>query len=104
MKFIVLLALGLTAVFAAPQQSSRDATIVKYEADNDGFSGYKFNFETSDGVSRSETGELKNAGTDNEALVMRGTISWIGADGTPYTIEFIADENGFQPKGAHFPK
>ncbi|KAF7269296.1 endocuticle structural protein SgAbd-6-like [Rhynchophorus ferrugineus] len=104
MKQIVFLMIGLTAVLAAPQQNPKDATIVKYESDNDGISGYKFNFETSDGVSRSETGELKNPGTDNEALVVRGTISWTGADGTKYSIDFVADENGFQPTGAHLPK
>lgn len=60
-------------------------------------------FETSDGVSRSEQGELRNAGTENESIAVRGTITWIGADGTPYKIDFIADENGFQPQGAHLP-
>lgn len=63
-----------------------------------------FRYETSDGVSRSEQAELKNAGTENEALVVRGQISWIGADGQQYTISFIADEDGFRPEGAHLPK
>lgn len=63
-----------------------------------------FSFDTSDGVSRQEEGVLKNPGTENEALSVRGTISWVAADGQTYTIDFIADENGFQPRGAHLPK
>ncbi|XP_060517227.1 endocuticle structural protein SgAbd-6-like [Cylas formicarius] len=104
MKVIAALSTLIVLASSAPQQSSRDATILKYESNNIGVDGYNFAFETSDGMSRSETGELKNAGTDNEFIAVRGTISWIGLDGTPYSIEFIADENGFQPKGAHLPK
>lgn len=63
-----------------------------------------FSYETSDGVSRSEQAELKNAGTENEALVVRGTISWVGDDGQQYTINFIADEEGYRAEGAHLPK
>lgn len=63
-----------------------------------------YSFETSDGVSRSEQAELKNIGTEQEALSVRGSISWIAADGETYTLNFLADENGFQPEGAHIPK
>lgn len=63
-----------------------------------------YSYETSDGVSRTEEAEVKNAGTENETLVVRGTISWYAPDGQQYTITFIADENGFQPTGDHLPK
>lgn len=63
-----------------------------------------FSYETSDGVSRSEQAQLKNVGTENEALSVRGTVSWVGADGQQYTLNYVADENGFQPEGAHLPK
>lgn len=61
-------------------------------------------FETSDGISRQEEAELKNAGTENEAISVRGSYSWVAPDGQTYTINFIADENGYQPEGAHLPK
>lgn len=63
-----------------------------------------FRFDTSDGTSRTEEAQLQNIGTENEALVVRGSITWIGDDGQQYTLTFIADENGFRPEGAHLPK
>lgn len=62
-----------------------------------------FSFETSDGVSRSEEGVLKNVGTDDEAIEVRGSYTHTGPDGVVYTVNYVADENGFQPEGAHLP-
>lgn len=82
----------------------------------------KCSYETSDGISRSEEAEVKNQGTENETLVVRGTVSWVAPDGVRYTISFVSDENGekevlweegwfkyfyflgFQPTGDHLPK
>jgi pectate lyase len=36
-----------------------------------------FRYETSDGTKREEEAQLKNPGTENEAIVVRGTISWV---------------------------
>lgn len=62
-----------------------------------------FSFETSDGVSKSETGEVKNAGTDEEFIAVRGTISWTDNDGQVFTLNYVADDTGFHPEGAHLP-
>lgn len=62
-----------------------------------------FRFETSDGVSRKETATVKNLGTKEEAISVEGSVSWVGPDGVHYTLNYLADENGFQPEGKHLP-
>lgn len=60
--------------------------------------------ETSDGKSHQEEGQLKDIGTDHEAIVVRGSFSYVGDDGQQYTVTYLADENGFQPEGEHLPR
>ncbi|CAO1320238.1 unnamed protein product [Diamesa hyperborea] len=103
MKSFIILAVCIAVAIAAPLDDSKDAQILKYENDNIGIGGYKFAYETSDGVSRQEEAELKNAGSENEAISVRGSYSWTAPDGQVYTVNYIADENGFQPEGAHLP-
>ncbi|XP_063701189.1 endocuticle structural protein SgAbd-6-like [Culicoides brevitarsis] len=104
MKFAIVLVAVLAVAIAKPVDDSKDAVILKYENDNIGIDGYRFAYETSDGVSRSEEAQLKNVGTENEAMAVRGTVTWVAADGQTYTLNYIADENGFQPEGAHLPR
>lgn len=63
-----------------------------------------FSYETSNGISQQEQGEIVNVGTEHEAVVVRGSYQYVGPDGVTYTVTYIADENGFQPQGLHLPK
>ncbi|XP_037940106.1 endocuticle structural protein SgAbd-6-like [Teleopsis dalmanni] len=101
---IVLVIFGLVAIaYTAPLDEPSKATILRYDNENIGVDGYNFGFETSDGVTRQEEAQLKNAGTENEAISVRGSVSWVAPDGQTYTLNYIADENGFQPQGDHLP-
>lgn len=68
------------------------------------FSCSLIRYETSNGISRQEQAELKNAGTDQEALNVKGSVTWTAPDGQVFTLNFVADENGYRPEGAHIPK
>lgn len=57
-------------------------------------------FRTSDGIVRQEQGQLKNAGTENEAIEVRGSFTYKDDLGAEHTINFLADENGYQPQVA----
>ncbi|XP_019876741.1 flexible cuticle protein 12-like [Aethina tumida] len=103
MKLIVLFALAAVAL-AAPQGQDKDATIIKSELENIGTDGFNWAYETSNGIAAQEQGQLNNAGTDNEAIAVRGSFKFVGPDGVTYEVTYVADENGFQPQGAHLPK
>ncbi|XP_013110224.1 endocuticle structural protein SgAbd-6-like isoform X1 [Stomoxys calcitrans] len=98
-----IVSMVLACAWAAPQ-GNKDVEIVEQTNENIGIDGYKFSYTLSDGTTRTEEGTVINAGTENESLSVKGTISWVAPDGQTYTINFVADENGFQPEGAHIPK
>lgn len=65
---------------------------------------YRSSYETGNGISAQEQGQLKNAGQkDAEAEEVQGGFSYTAPDGTPIQLSYIANENGFQPQGAHLP-
>ncbi|XP_072940653.1 uncharacterized protein [Epargyreus clarus] len=96
MKLFVALAF-LAAVSAAPQ-NPQDVQILRYDLNNAGLDSYSFAWELSDGSKHEEQGQLRNQGTDNEAIAVQGQYGWVGPDGVTYTVTYIADENGFQPQ------
>lgn len=50
-----------------------------------------------------EQGQLKNAGSEGEASEVQGSAQWTAPDGTPISISYVANEDGFQPQGDHLP-
>lgn len=102
MKFAVVVLALFVAVSAAPAgKDTSDVTVLNRSFSNDG-NAYKFGFEQSDGQKREETGEIKVIDKES-GIVMRGSYSFVADDGQTYTVTYIADENGFQPEGAHIP-
>ncbi|KAH8274302.1 hypothetical protein KR026_007796, partial [Drosophila bipectinata] len=100
MKFAIVLFALFAVAIAAPSQ---DVEVLKYDSDNIGVDGYSWALETSDGTSKQEAGHLINTGTEKEAIAVKGSFSFVADDGQTYTVNYIADENGFQPQGAHLP-
>ncbi|KXJ75280.1 hypothetical protein RP20_CCG012033 [Aedes albopictus] len=102
MKFTVVFAAVLAVALAAPVED-RDAQVLQYENDNQGLEGYNFKYDTSNGIQRVEQAQLKSFGEDVSALVVRGSYSYVAPDGQTYTVNYVADENGFQPEAPHLP-
>ncbi|ETN65342.1 cuticular protein 81, RR-1 family [Anopheles darlingi] len=103
MKFITVFAV-LIAVAAAQIRPLGPLPLrnpAVYEPNPDG--SYIYSYETSNGIRAEQRGFLKNPGTPGEAQVMQGSYSYTGPDGVVYTINYIADENGYRAEGAHIP-
>ncbi|XP_011212856.3 larval cuticle protein 65Ab1-like [Bactrocera dorsalis] len=98
MKAAIIFACLLAVAFARP-----DVSIVRQDADVQP-EGYNFDVETSDGTQHASSGVLQNVGSDHEAIAVKGSYSWVDEKtGEKFTLTYIADENGFQPQGAHLP-
>ncbi|XP_052846293.1 larval cuticle protein 65Ag1-like [Drosophila gunungcola] len=99
MKFLIVFVALFALALAAPAE---EVSILKSESDV-GPDSYKYIYETSNGISAAEQGVLHKAGTENEAISVQGSYKFVGDDGVTYEVSYIADENGFQPQGAHLP-
>ncbi|XP_060651613.1 uncharacterized protein LOC132788298 [Drosophila nasuta] len=101
--FAVCALLFASLINAAPVSSDGEATVVRNDFDNIGTDGYKYGYETSNGISAQQEGQVVNAGAENESISVRGQFQFTGNDGVVYSVSYVADENGFQPQGAHLP-
>ncbi|XP_072941020.1 uncharacterized protein [Epargyreus clarus] len=59
--------------------------------------GYKFEFKTSDGVSRKEEAQLITVG-EHQGIGVKGSYSYIAPDGQEYIVNFTADDKGYRPE------
>ncbi|XP_075162368.1 larval cuticle protein 65Ag1-like [Haematobia irritans] len=98
MKFIIVFVALFTIALAAPA----DVEIVKSESEV-GPESFQYAYETSDGTNAQASGQLKNVGSEQEGIAVTGSFSFVADDGQTYTVNYVADENGFQPQGAHLP-
>ncbi|XP_037299422.1 endocuticle structural protein SgAbd-6-like [Manduca sexta] len=103
MKLVALLLFCLVATVLTspiPSQYSdpENVQVLIYENEYIGPGKHRYSFEQSDGTQQEQEGKLKNAGTENEIYVVRGSFSWVAPDGEEYTVHYVADENGYQPE------
>lgn len=73
-----------------------------YEVNSDG--SFVNNYETEDGTIVQQRGLIKNLGDEEkQALEIRGSYQYVGDDGYVYKVNYVANEDGFQPEGDHLP-
>lgn len=72
------------------------------ELSHDG--SFAYGYTTGDGQQAQAQGFIKNLGNkDLEAQVVQGGYSYTSPDGTPISVKYLADENGFRAEGLHLP-
>ncbi|EDW72932.1 uncharacterized protein Dwil_GK16918 [Drosophila willistoni] len=103
MKFVIVFVALFALAYAAPGNIDGDAQTLLYKSDV-GPEVWNSAYETSNGIKADEDGKAINVGTDHESIVVHGSYSFVADDGKTYSVNYIADENGFQPQGEHLPK
>ncbi|XP_047991040.1 larval cuticle protein LCP-17-like [Leguminivora glycinivorella] len=104
MKFLVAIALAVACVHADVAHlkgSDVDAQILKFDSDVQPES-YHYGYETSNGISAQEAGQLKVVSKDEASIAVQGQYQYQSPEG-PIQLTYVADENGYQPQGAHLP-
>merc|ERR1711973_905942 len=98
MKLVILFAL-LAVAAAAPQQAVLRSSEARMNPDG----SYKFSYEIDDGTRVVESGGQKQITVVDSGTVSRGQYTFV-SEGVRYTVDWVADENGFVAKGDHLPR
>ncbi|CAG4937432.1 endocuticle structural glycoprotein SgAbd-8-like [Colias croceus] len=101
MKSVVLFALFVGVAIAAPQAPTEPIPILRQDSQINGDGSYQYSFETGNGISADQKGDLKKVG-DVEALEVQGQFQYPGENGN-IQLTYTADENGYHPQGDHLP-
>ncbi|KAF2893046.1 hypothetical protein ILUMI_13129 [Ignelater luminosus] len=65
---------------------------------------YQWNYETENGIAAEEQGHLQQSAASKEAgTAAQGSYHYTAPDGTPVAVQYVADENGFQPQSNVLP-
>ncbi|XP_071440070.1 uncharacterized protein [Hetaerina americana] len=105
MTLIIFVAVAVAAVSSMPQFATHGVIpVLQRDEVSDDRGQFSLRYVSGDGTSVSEHGQLKPTpdGTDY-VLVKQGGYTFTTPEGRTFTIEYIADENGFQPKGDAIP-
>ncbi|XP_060862310.1 endocuticle structural glycoprotein SgAbd-4-like [Metopolophium dirhodum] len=98
---LLLAVVAVSAYPASLNPESRAAILVQDSAPNSDGS-FKNNFQTENGIKQESVGYLK-AGAEGPVAVFQGAVAYVAPDGQTIQTGYIADENGYQPYGAHLP-
>ncbi|GLV39284.1 Cuticular protein 49Aa [Carabus blaptoides fortunei] len=103
MKVAIALLAVIAAASAAQLSGNEPIPILRQHSEVNFDGSYVSAFETGNGITADEQGVLKNAGSDAEAQSVNGQVQYTAPDGQVIRLQYIADENGFQPQGDHLP-
>ncbi|XP_037083506.1 larval cuticle protein 1-like [Pollicipes pollicipes] len=112
MKLLVIAALLAVAV-ARPQEAEydptaelREAGIIRMEMSQNEDGSFQYGYETTDPASQDVSGQNKIINSE-PGIVMQGTYSFVAKDengnDVSVTVNWTADENGFQAQGDSIP-
>ncbi|CRL02997.1 CLUMA_CG016547, isoform A [Clunio marinus] len=97
MKFLFAFATVIAIALASPQWYDEVASSIS----SIGMEGYKFASKISDEKTRPLNSKVQNVGTDKEAMVFRGSYTFIDEDDQKYIVTYIVNKDGLQTSDPH---
>ncbi|CAG4940767.1 unnamed protein product [Parnassius apollo] len=89
--------------YACGSVSDQQANTIRSNFDHDSQGGYKYGFETDNGITAQADGKITFLNKDETAHQVQGSISYVSPEGQNIVITYVADENGYQPKSDSLP-
>ncbi|XP_071516032.1 cuticle protein AM/CP1114-like [Panulirus ornatus] len=99
MKIVILAVLAAVVVAEYASHESDEVPILRDDRTQDDNGAYAYSVETGDGIHLSQSGSPGLEG----AIVNAGEYSYTAPDGTPVRVQYVADENGYQPESDLLP-
>merc|ERR1712012_10457 len=104
-EMILLATVTMLSVASEVVETREAAPVIGIRSQN--FDGplpeFRYAFETENDIKQEASGELRNVdGAD--VVVMKGSYSYVGADGLTYQVDWYADETGYHPSAPHLPQ
>ena len=93
--------MSLAASISKQNETEKFVSILSQGEEKTEDGSYMYYYEGTDGSKRQEVGIVMNPGSEEEYLVVKGSYSYVDQSGNEVVVEYIADENGFQPQGTH---
>ncbi|KAF0767419.1 endocuticle structural glycoprotein SgAbd-4-like [Aphis craccivora] len=98
----LLLAAVAVSAYPAVQNPESRAVILSQDSGNNPDGTSKNNFQTENGIKQEQVSYLK-PGPEGPVVAFQGAVAYVAPDGQTIQTGYIADENGYQPYGAHLP-
>lgn len=76
--------------------AEKESQILRNDMEVKGDGSYHYDFETSNGIKRSEQGAVDGT--------IQGSSSYISPEGVEIKTSYVADETGYHPVGDHIPQ
>ncbi|XP_030757656.1 larval cuticle protein LCP-22-like [Sitophilus oryzae] len=78
------------------------ARILSQAQDTNPDGSYHYSFETENGINQQQSGEPRQIGKEI-GIVAQGSASWTDSEGNGHQLNYVADENGYQPQSPDIP-
>ncbi|XP_057666076.1 endocuticle structural glycoprotein ABD-4-like [Diorhabda carinulata] len=102
-RMILVLSALISVSLGQQSNQAEPIAIVRYENEGVNADGsYQWNFETANGIVAEEQGSIKEV-EEGPGPDVQGQVQYTAPDGSPISLSYIANENGFQPQGSHLP-